>query len=479
MHPFRANLIPPAPIALALLFAATSAISGVPRAALAVDPTPSSIAGLCYSVQYVPYLEQMHLSQGIEAELRRGDDFNLMQGFATPWLYSLVPTPEVRRFGLEEGLHYFGTKYGFHCTKRSECLRAADARLKVPAKSSATAPLVSLLTGSLDQADAIEQSLLSKVAICAQYTPLHTGACTRALDHILAVMHPVADINLVPVIRKVFEDPTYVRGAVIAARRVLAYFSSPTNSGAPLTIGLPGSAGNLYSELIQAYGEAGLSATSAEDHAWDLLGVLSTNGADTSLYVSRAFRNPNPQLLLAIQVLSAGPVAIDALRIPAHLAPYSYPAGLRTTCNYSKPYHFWMAAYLARLEARTQRDATAGLYASWIVELGYQMRSETFGRKPARPFTVDSRDDGNDRIRLDLAFAAAGAVYGKRNATLSKETTLDVDRALTKLIDGAGPSAYMNPLEAESLWSGTGADGYFEWRKLFAPDAALNSLLSP
>ena len=117
------------------------------------------------------------------------------------------------------------------------------------------------------------------------------------------------------------------------------------------------------------------------------------------------------------------------------------------------------------------------MYATYLAEIGYQMLSNTGGRDKDRAFMVDAFDPANNKIRVDLAFASAGAVYGMEVAAGKSVSPKNIDQALIDLLQDGNSETILNKKEAEEKWSGTKLAGYSRWMHIFKPNVALKSYL--
>ncbi len=65
---------------------------------------------------------------------------------------------------------------------------------------------------------------------------------------------------------------------------------------------------------------------------------------------------------------------------------YSYPSSIQTSCDNSKPYHFWMSAFLARRVTQITQNPNAGVDAAFIAEKAYQFKSHLGGAKSGQSY---------------------------------------------------------------------------------------------
>ncbi|MCM0605793.1 MAG: hypothetical protein KA715_06850 [Xanthomonadaceae bacterium] len=315
-----------------------------------------------------------------------------------------------------------------------------------------------------DNADEIENLRFQATQLCMTYDFSSSLKCGEGLKKIADTMAPRENITALPVMAEVLNDEIYAKGASRAALKIIDRVEKKDLTG------------DVLSDFVKSFQEIGLTKSQAEDRAWKLLAVWAARGPNLSV-LSGFINSKNFNTLFALHMISSAAPYLDQLRIENKKNPYSYPPEVQTQCSYGKPYHFWLTAFLARKIGKESGDPKAGLYASYLSQLGYQMKSKTTGRDPTRIFTLDGFDPANNKLRLDMGFASAGAVYGMRAVSQEKQKTLDVDGAIEEMIKSSSPSEKLSKESAEKLWYGTGLDGYARWKSIIAPDQALEKLM--
>jgi hypothetical protein len=234
--------------------------------------------------------------------------------------------------------------------------------------------------------------------------------------------------------------------------------------------------GNLFNDIKSSFNEVGLNDQDAEDHAWNLIAVWAARWPNTDFLMPYSNHN-NYHTILSLDIISSAIPYLDSLASEKGLSAYSYPPTVKTKCSYGKSYHFWMSAFLTREISRQTGDPVGAMYAAYLAEIGYQMKSKTNGRDPARVFMVDAHDVANNKLRIDVAFGSAGAVYGMQIASKKNVGTLQIDDAINEMIKNSNEKTKLTRIEADKLWTGTGMEEYFRWKSIMAPDAGLDVLL--
>jgi hypothetical protein len=311
------------------------------------------------------------------------------------------------------------------------------------------------------------------VPICAKYNVWQTSKCVEGLKWILKEMSPRA---LQTGTGSVWL--TYLSGIekLLSSKKIaLALQDAAVNLHRFIRSGQTPET-DLYTLLESALLKQGLTKSEAIEAAILVLGVYSTRGPGigNSLW-------PFTTSTLAIgvddlmSVIAVGSLVLDSRALNAGRPLFSYPPGVTSTVENSKPYHFWGAAFLAYEVAKQSKNAEVGTHAAWIAQLGYQMKSTTNGRDPTRAFGLNALSPENNKIRLDLAHAAAGAVFGAKMSTPSPiKKPINVDEVLRSLLMGSNNLKPVSQEEAQNLFSkNNGIGAFVRWNQIFAPDVGL------
>ena len=320
--------------------------------------------------------------------------------------------------------------------------------------------------GNKSQESDIKASLLSKYALCATYGLFQAGDCVKALNEIVDLMAPVTNITALPILKEVLADSKYGDGLALTALKIIQKIKLNTTSGT-----------HLYDDLYQSFIDIGLTNNAAENYTWNVLAVYSARGPNMNLY--SFFAKPETsRTILSLAIIASGINVLDSLSLSSKKL-YSMPKEITTGCDFGKPYHFWLPAFLARKFGKELNNSDAAMYASYLSAIGYQMKSKTQDRYPNRAFMTKAFGLANNKIRLDLAFASAGAVYG-RNLVNGRHDDLNIDQGLLEMINDGQDLPVISLQESEDLFKqNLGIESYFRWKKIFAPDSSLYKHLSP
>jgi hypothetical protein len=399
----------------------------------------------------------------------------------TAWELSLIPREAHRRVGLLSD--FILNSLGVMDTRR------VPAWLERSVKKFKTSEVENALQEVAENLKKFEyedpKALTSKLThvelgvLCAQYGLLSVGDCVKSLNHILGLMKPYhaqvrfgelaaqAIVTMPEYIANFLGDWTNHEALRRAAEKMWGWVAKKDH--VPNT--------NFFDLVASEYRALGLPEAEVIDRTWRFMSIYSTRGANIGPTIA-AFTPPGGDsvpIAGIFAILAHGTGILDARGLRLKQPMFSYPKGVRSTVDNSKPYHFWLSAYLARVSGGAVKNPEAGKDAAWIAQLGYQMKSMTNGRDPNRAFVVDPYDAANNKIRLDLTYAAAGAHYGKNSLEKKpKEVIYDIDAGFKHLLLAGDPLKPVTADEAVKLWDGLGRDGYFRWRRIFNPDAVLD-----
>ena len=230
----------------------------------------------------------------------------------------------------------------------------------------------------------------------------------------------------------------------------------------------------LFEDLLSQFSSEGFTAEESLDRSWLVMGLYASRGPSIAAVIRSLSFTSTPMAAYFHVIFNGAPV-LDARGLQGGIL-YSYPKNLITNIDSGKPYHFWMSAYLSRKATLETGSAFAATQASYLSEIGYQMRSTTNYRDISRPFVDPPEGVGNNKIRFDLAYGAAGAVYGSRSATIPSLETIDVNGTFRELLKRGTPLRPISKEAADERWKGLGIKGYLRWLKIFSPYSGLNFL---
>jgi len=195
---------------------------------------------------------------------------------------------------------------------------------------------------------------------------------------------------------------------------------------------------SLYEDLLASFNQSGQNSVNAEEMTWNVLAVLSTGGpiSERRLRWNMTTFEQSSKFLSMNIIIKALPILDHRSSRLGHV--YSFPKNMSVTCNTSKSYHFWFAAFLARRAALETGAIQPSAVAAYQAAKAYHVvgRNTTIGRKIKFVLDAPSKSPVSQVIRMDLVYAAAGAVYGANKAG-DAGVSIDIDTLLQKLMDQA------------------------------------------
>lgn len=236
---------------------------------------------------------------------------------------------------------------------------------------------------------------------------------------------------------RLVSDPEYLKGASLLAQRLLekyrvAKLNTHFNSG------------DLFEDVISAFRDSQLKpGYSAEEMAWDYLTIYATRGSDV-LY-SPAVRE-NLAVFASLGVVGSVISYLDGASLQSGKV-YSLPRTVRTSCDFVRPYHFWMAAALGRRLHRAGYSNLASFAAVHNEEKLYEMFS-----KPIFSTQLNRESHTVVEIEKSLAFNDAGVLWAVADGQTSREA-IDVDSILQKMNRSSTRDAESTPSFGISLMS--------------------------
>lgn len=370
---------------------------------------------------------------------RTAEDF-LESGRSTdPWGPSIFPDSRVRQLAITKNSDLqsvgVGSLNGLRAYLRDPNPPPRRGYKNYTLKGIAEPTAPGLMLGG---AKADLQSDLSFHLACNQ---VHLGlACGHALKRAVEMASiSSANYSFPDLYRKVLTDPSYDRGLIDAALLLTGRAEAKDANGA-----------DLFSDLKTSFQTTGDSEKAAEEKAWDIVGLIGTGGANLGWRVMglNAERENTQSAVALTAIASLAPLLDSYSGKGKHI--YSYPRSVKTTCDMGKSYHFWLTAYLARRLAQEGTDPKVASLAAFTAQKGYEMFSKTQGRYPHLVLSSDLFSYYPNTIRTDLAFSAAGAIYGAKSPR-GREPKLNVDEGIRRNVRGAWPVVKLTEQKAKSL----------------------------
>jgi hypothetical protein len=379
-----------------------------------------------------------------------------------PWEKSWLPNEKLR----EEAL-YNGSFANLYFNDEVNLLEKKAAPLTTDEKTQIhNAIKAAFPSGTEQQEYGLIDSIPGRTLFCAKIKmnfDIHSALdCQHDISLVRKITAQREEHSLPDANEEVLVNDNYREGLRIAALKLL---EKVKNGDRPV--------GDLFSDIKSSFVSSGISPSDAENMTWTVVGVISSSGPN---YAQRADefggKDTNPQAKVALALIAQS-IPLLNLRSRGGDRLYSYPPGIKTTCDNGKPYHFWMSAYLARRISIETKDPQAAATAVFAVEEGYQFVSRTKGRNPERAFTVETFDGFNNIMRMDMTYAAAGAKFGSAAATNSP-VSLNIDSGIQKIVQQSEITPSISMGEARSLIASHPFQAFNAWSERFAPDSVFN-----
>jgi hypothetical protein len=392
----------------------------------------------------------------------------------SPWEMGMIPNLAARKLGYQFQIkmihawanHQRMEKYEPYYTALQSVqsvLREDESALsKLPISDSQLDLLVSQPWG--DRPELQNVGLIEELGLCAYYAPKKAVGCYQALKKILEDMAPVENITARREIYEVLTEESYRQPLTRLAQEYITLIEkmeqpskTAVQGAGKKEIGNPGWFGienrRLDEDLKRVFGGNDL-------RTWKVLAVLAARGANFYKLYGYATRQNFP-VIAALGVISSAALYFDQLTPGGR---FSFPRGTKVDCDSGKSYHFWMAAYLSK--------QYGSRWAAYLSSVAYQMRSDTEFRKPERAFTEKWNSIANQKIRLDLAYSASGAIYGERFQG-SKSFNFDIDETLTILENGSEKLTPLSREESVGIWKDSPFMAFLRWNRIFHPEKAF------
>lgn len=254
--------------------------------------------------------------------------------------------------------------------------------------------------------------------------------------------------------------------------------------------------GNVFDDILNVARRYLGDEKRARDLTWKILGIYGTRGANMAALVDalEAANGVSRQeiAITALQGIAVGMNVLDQIQQDRGKNMYSLPADVKFDCAYGKPYHFWMAAYLAQkytkqgtpspslgavaLGATPAEKAALSVH---LLSLGYNFMSQS--RDPSAAFTEPDLGENNNMIRLSIAFADAGGRYGAYRANGERLGEMDINAAARQMFKNQvprAPSELMKKKDFEKEMASSVKQPllFLKWRQFIGADAAYDYL---
>lgn len=398
---------------------------------------------------------------------------------ADQWNLSLLSTPNTREASFKS--YYNWDKSCSDCPDPHDFqnLEKVERFFSVPKKENTERALAILQkmqnSNSMEAKSPSLNDEATKAIFCVKEAIFRIITCVKGLDLIAAktkVIHPAGyglTFSNIDLWKKIYSSNKYDEGLRLVALKIADRVKNK----------IPAKA-NIFDDLQESFLASGLGKADAREAAIDTLGLVSNGGPNT---LRRAVKVglEYSQKSLALGFIGNALAYLDIKKQESSGSLYSYPSDVVAKCDNAKPYHFWMAAYLGKELKKSgfsDEDAESTVYLAnqgyhLKRDIGYVQRNTSGDPTPQGPsknaiLTRSPFDPAHQIARTDLAYAAAGAVFGARDGKLA----VNVDNIILKLIENASVETPLSKQEALAL---SIPESYLRWSKIFSPGTALDA----
>jgi hypothetical protein len=322
-----------------------------------------------------------------------------------------------------------------------------------------------------NQSTKIDDIKTKTALLCAYEMKFSAVSCVKSLEAIQEKMIPKGgdlDITDKALWKRVLGSDKYDEGLRIAASTIAQKVKSSN-----------GTNGNIFEDIQNAFIKSGMNSNEAQNATWDTLGLIANQGPSIGYYVTKLENRgdsslENSQKSNALAYIASGMTYLDLKNLKNNLPMYSYPSGIQTTCDNSKPYHFWMSAYLARtLVKENQIAPEVAAETTFMAQKAYQI-NRTAAANGTQPGAIENilatqpYAPVRQIIRTDLAYSSAGALYGSQSAESLNTKNYSVNGAIVSLLKDSS---------SEKTEPGTNMlETYLKWNRAFSADSAFEYL---
>jgi hypothetical protein len=276
------------------------------------------------------------------------------------------------------------------------------------------------------QLSALDQGL-AKLAC-----PIFDTSCRSAVSDVLNTASTNKNnISLPNELEKIFAEPRFWKATAILALQIRKKISQAEKGQTQL--------GNVFDDTVSAFVSSGDTLAQAKEDALIILGIYGSRGNTIGEILQ--YLSPPPDEGNGILIYSSPGSSLNAVFSSLNYLdavtwktghPYSYPPQLTTSCNYTRPYHFWFSAYLAYRSVHNCHPATAAFRAVHLLGLEYELLGTwgTFGKSEFH----NQGDFYRIETLKNVAYNDMGAFFG---ASLGKAhlPTISGDDLIYEMLD--------------------------------------------
>ena len=297
-----------------------------------------------------------------------------------------------------------------------------------------------------------------RAAACATVgiNPLNLRQCQSDILKAIETSDQRGSYVLLDVYEKILASNDYRQGILLSTRKIYEKYLMDQPEG------------DLFEDIYESFLQVSGDEEDAEQKTWDVLAFLATGGANIAPRISRIGISEYKHSIALSAIAGMIPLLDFKTRNSGKI--YSYPPEVKSYCEISKSYHFWMTAYLTRELLKESPRPMGTLMATFSIQKGYQFAAQTYHRNPERVFYKEPFEGATNIMRIDMAYSAAATQFALARWN-NEEVFLDVDAAIVQMLDDAIAMEPLQPHEANSLFMNEPQKAFIRWSKIMAPNS--------
>lgn len=215
-------------------------------------------------------------------------------------------------------------------------------------------------------------------------------------------------------------------------------------------ISLQQDGGNFFEEARMTYLKLGLNRPQAEKYTWMLMALYGNGGQNVGARLLTFDLEPKElQLVAALGVIGVGVAVLDFKNAENGKSLYSMPQEISDGCLTTKPYHFWLAAYIAHRVVELGYSQKVAEAATALFGRVYQVKRNSSNAADSieRLFIKSNSHPTMAQVKLDIVLNGMGAYWGSgRFADASTANTKTITNVYREYLRQIQPHAGL-PLE--------------------------------
>jgi hypothetical protein len=285
-------------------------------------------------------------------------------------------------------------------------------------------------------------------------------------------------ISLPDVVTEMGTEPIYAKASAKLALRTLGLVAI-ADQGKKINA-------DLLEDTKQAFLEAGVDSSRVEEYAFKLLGIYGSRGASMSPLLDKqnVINEDNYIVFASLAVVASSISYLDTVMFPTGHT-YSLPKNISTHCDYTRPYHFWLPAYLAYAMKKKGYSNQAIMQGLHILGTGYEeVVSVSNDHISTKDSALDSQPFYIIETQKNLAFDDVGIFWSLLYMNNDRRQ-IQADDFLERIMKKASPQDQTflassilesGALKMVSEKAGVDLEKAFHWQKRIGSEANLEEL---